>query len=311
MSRAWLRRTPSSFLFAVKLYQKFTHPDMYLGARRRAGLGPVARRFRSVPRGHRAAWPRPAGLAAVLAQFPPSFQRHGPTRARLSRLAARRPRRLSAGGGAAPSSRGATSEPATRQLLSQHRAAWVLIDEPKFESSIRQPLDLVPIAEAPIAYLRLHGRNAAAWWDHAEAEDRYNYPYSAEELSPFAEAARDAAQTIAGADLFQQSLLGQSRGERRGAETRPRPDHSGGLRDEMVERYPELKGVVQTQHGFCRFPTSALHFNVVFLIMSLTAILSTTAMPATTWPMTACLPSRLGLGGFHDVELAVGARRVA
>src|SRR5688572_21658064 len=27
---SWLRRTPPSFLFAVKLYQKFTHPDMYL-----------------------------------------------------------------------------------------------------------------------------------------------------------------------------------------------------------------------------------------------------------------------------------------
>ncbi len=28
MSESWLSRTPSSFTFAVKLYQKFTHPDM-------------------------------------------------------------------------------------------------------------------------------------------------------------------------------------------------------------------------------------------------------------------------------------------
>lgn len=26
----WLRRTPASFQFAVKLYQKFTHPDMFV-----------------------------------------------------------------------------------------------------------------------------------------------------------------------------------------------------------------------------------------------------------------------------------------
>src|SRR5690349_6746275 len=26
----WLRRTPETFVFSVKLYQKFTHPDMYL-----------------------------------------------------------------------------------------------------------------------------------------------------------------------------------------------------------------------------------------------------------------------------------------
>src|SRR5262245_25306358 len=27
---AWLARTPAWFQFSVKLYQKFTHPDMYL-----------------------------------------------------------------------------------------------------------------------------------------------------------------------------------------------------------------------------------------------------------------------------------------
>src|ERR1700733_9993965 len=30
MARQWLARTPASFLFSVKLYQKFTHPDLYL-----------------------------------------------------------------------------------------------------------------------------------------------------------------------------------------------------------------------------------------------------------------------------------------
>jgi len=39
----------------------------------------------------------------------------------------------------------------------------------------------------------LHGRNAAAWWDHDASEDRYNYLYAADELQPFAEAATSAA----------------------------------------------------------------------------------------------------------------------
>src|SRR4051794_33717953 len=30
MSEAWLRRTPPSFTLSVKLFQKFTHPDLYL-----------------------------------------------------------------------------------------------------------------------------------------------------------------------------------------------------------------------------------------------------------------------------------------
>jgi uncharacterized protein YecE (DUF72 family) len=33
------------------------------------------------------------------------------------------------------------------------------------------------------AYVRLHGRNAAKWWKHDEAWERYDYSYSPEELS--------------------------------------------------------------------------------------------------------------------------------
>jgi len=44
--------------------------------------------------------------------------------------------------------------------------------------------------------VRLHGRNAAQWWDHEQAEDRYNYLYSAEELEPFAEAAEVATRLV-------------------------------------------------------------------------------------------------------------------
>jgi uncharacterized protein YecE (DUF72 family) len=192
MSRAWLRRTPSSFLFAVKLYQKFTHPDMYLARDGvqdwdlsrtdfdlfRSGVGPLAESGR---------------LAAVLAQFPASF--HATT------AAADYLDWLLDGLSAYPLAvelrhkSWSDEDAATRQILSRHRAAWVLIDEPKFESSVRQRLDMAAIPEAPLAYLRLHGRNAAAWWDHAESEDRYNYSYSAEELSPFARAAEDAART--------------------------------------------------------------------------------------------------------------------
>ena len=67
-----MTRTPPGFLFAVKLYQKFTHPDMYLARDGvsdwdlsrddfdlfRAGIDPIAAAGR---------------LAAVLIQFPESF----------------------------------------------------------------------------------------------------------------------------------------------------------------------------------------------------------------------------------------------
>jgi uncharacterized protein YecE (DUF72 family) len=40
----------------------------------------------------------------------------------------------------------------------------------------------VAVATGPTAYVRFHGRNAAKWWQHEEAWERYDYTYSDEEL---------------------------------------------------------------------------------------------------------------------------------
>jgi len=44
---------------------------------------------------------------------------------------------------------------------------------------------LPPLAEvtSPTGYIRFHGRNAAKWWEHEYAYERYDYTYSAEELA--------------------------------------------------------------------------------------------------------------------------------
>jgi uncharacterized protein YecE (DUF72 family) len=242
MSAAWVRRTPGSFLFAVKLYQTFTHPEMYLSREGvtnwdvtrdnfdlfRAGIEPIAASGR---------------LGAVLAQFPASFQDSQETRDYLDWLLGG----LAAYPVAVELRHRSWSDAAatTRALLEQHGAAWALIDEPKFKSSVRQPPDAAPIASAPIAYVRLHGRNAAEWWDHASADDRYNYLYSEDELAPFAEAARDAARrerrvlmylnnhfsakAVANATILKRDL----------GQILP-ADYTA----EMIERFPELKGVV-------------------------------------------------------------------
>jgi uncharacterized protein YecE (DUF72 family) len=185
---SWRRRTPSTFLFAIKLFQKFTHPDMYLsktGAANwdlsradvdlfRAGIAPIADADR---------------LAALLIQFPPSFQRGDDTREYLAWL-------LDVFGGYPIAvelrHRSWSDEGAdTTALLDGAGATWALIDEPKFESSVRQAL--APAGRAPLTYVRLHGRNAAAWWDHDESEDRYNYLYSPDEVRTFVEPVRRAA----------------------------------------------------------------------------------------------------------------------
>jgi uncharacterized protein YecE (DUF72 family) len=192
MSAGWLRRTPASFTFAIKLFQKFTHPDMYLarGAQDwdvtradldlfRAGIEPVAAAGR---------------LAAVLAQFPASFHADPDTEGYLEWLLAG----LAQYPVAVELRHKSWSDRAagTRALLAATRATWAVIDEPKFSGSIEQSLDpdaggLSPRDPSPLAYFRFHGRNAAQWWDHPHRDDRYNYLYSAGELEPYAGAARE------------------------------------------------------------------------------------------------------------------------
>jgi uncharacterized protein YecE (DUF72 family) len=40
----------------------------------------------------------------------------------------------------------------------------------------------VAVATGPVAYVRFHGRNAAKWYQHEEAWERYNYAYATAEL---------------------------------------------------------------------------------------------------------------------------------
>jgi uncharacterized protein YecE (DUF72 family) len=69
--------------------------------------------------------------------------------------------------------------------------AWVQIDEPKFSSSIAMAVPLT----ADFTYFRFHGRNAKDWWT-GDAETRYRYLYSAEEISGLAERVKTAAEKV-------------------------------------------------------------------------------------------------------------------
>lgn len=47
----------------------------------------------------------------------------------------------------------------TKAFLEDHTATSVLIDDPRFETSIRQPFEAV----AGLLYFRAHGRNFEKW----------------------------------------------------------------------------------------------------------------------------------------------------
>ena len=256
MTGGWAERTPPGFEFSVKLFQKFTHPRMFRERVARAlpeearddagtidslaqpnradldefrrGIEPLAARGR---------------LGALLAQFPPSFKDDPPSRERLERL-------LRAFGDypvAVELRHRSWSDRIgeTLGLLNAFGGAWVQIDEPKFKFSIRQ--NYLPNIQG-FYYMRLHGRNVQQWWRHDKSEDRYDYLYSADELTEFTETADAArhlvkklylytnnhfsAKSVANAAMIKQQL-----GEPIDGEYPP----------EFAARYPELAGVIRVR----------------------------------------------------------------
>jgi len=231
----WVKRTPADFEFAVKLYQKFTHPNMSIDP------GPVTQADVDAFKGGIEPLAAAGKLGPLLIQFPASFQRSQEAIdyvAWLLKAFADYPLAVEL------RHRSWSDAAATAQLLDEHRAAWVQIDEPKFPSSIRQDLKGAP---ADLYYLRLHGRNAKEWWDHAESEDRYNYFYSAEELQPIADKVRDVRALVKKAYLFLNNhFSAQSVANAVTLKKMLDEPITGRMPAEFVERFPDLAGIVST-----------------------------------------------------------------
>lgn len=231
----WAKRTPKDFEFAVKMFQKFTHPGMSIDP------GPITQADVDAFKGGIDPLAAAGKLGPLLAQFPASFQRTPESVDYLAWLL-----RTFAGYALAVELRHRSWSDAieTSQLLDQHRAAWVQIDEPKFSSSIRQDLKGGP---SDLYYLRLHGRNAGQWWDHAEAEDRYNYFYSGAELEPIAAKVRDIRAMVKKAYLFLNNhFSAQSIANAVTLKKMLDEPVTARLPAEMVERFPDLAGIVST-----------------------------------------------------------------
>ena len=185
VSTSWVKRTPAGFEFAVKLFQKFTHPNLTTDKTPvssedvqafKSGIEPLAAGDR---------------LGPLLAQFPARFKDSPEARDYLNWLLG-----TFADYDVAVELRHKSwsdSGEEVVKLLRQFGSAWTQIDEPKFRLSIRQ--DLKPNA-SDFYYMRLHGRNAAQWWKHTNSEDRYNYLYSEAELKPIADAVKNARDIV-------------------------------------------------------------------------------------------------------------------
>jgi uncharacterized protein YecE (DUF72 family) len=64
------------------------------------------------------------------------------------------------------------------QFLRQNDISYCCVDEPRLPGLPPS----VAWATGPIGYVRFHGRNRQKWWDHKEAQERYDYLYTEGEL---------------------------------------------------------------------------------------------------------------------------------
>jgi uncharacterized protein YecE (DUF72 family) len=236
----WAARTPPRFEFSLKLFQKFTHPEMFAKA---TGADPADLGEADVDEFRAAIDPlADAGkLGALLAQFPASFKNDANARGYLEWLLER-----FRGYSVAVELRHRSwsdDRDATLELLRAFDAAWAQIDEPKFKDSIRQRLTGDPGA---FYYLRLHGRNAAQWWRHEKSEDRYNYAYTAEELKPFADAAGEVSRKVKKAYMYANNhFSAKSVATAAILKHQLGQDVPGEYPETFVEHFPDLKGVVK------------------------------------------------------------------
>jgi uncharacterized protein YecE (DUF72 family) len=240
-TRSWVERTPPAFEFSVKLYQKFTHPEMFTKA---TGADAADLGQADVDEFRRAMDPLAAAgrLGALLAQFPASFKNERNTRSYLEwLLEAFRGYRVAV----ELRHRSFSDDPeGTVGLLAKFGAAWTQIDEPKFRFSIRQTL--LPNVDT-FYYMRLHGRNAQQWWSHEKSEDRYNYLYSPHELAPIASAAKAASREVKKAYVYANNHF-SAKSVANAAQIKQQlgQEVPGEYPEAFVERYPDLKGIVRT-----------------------------------------------------------------
>jgi uncharacterized protein YecE (DUF72 family) len=170
MTRRWGERVAEypAFRFTAKLWQGFTHE------------GQASAQDETAFRQAMAPLHEAGRLGAVLLQFPYRFHHTPANRRYLRRLAEvfrEYPLVLEI-------RHRSWDRVEVYEFLQELQIGFCNIDQPQVSYSI----GLTRVVTSPVGYLRLHGRNAAAWFAEGEAAARYDYRYPSEELQELVEA---------------------------------------------------------------------------------------------------------------------------
>jgi uncharacterized protein YecE (DUF72 family) len=172
-------KVPDSFLFTVKTPQEMTHTrevSAELFTQFTTALQPLIEQKK---------------FGAVLAQFPFSFHNAQPNVDYLKRFS----EHLRDVPTVVEFRDANWLTDKTFALLREQALGFCCVDEPRLKGL------LPPIAQATskVGYVRFHGRNAAKWWQHENAYERYDYTYpnaELEEWTPKIQKLSQLAETV-------------------------------------------------------------------------------------------------------------------
>lgn len=189
LAKLWCRKVAAvnpDFLFTAKLYRAFTHsPLSVMEPTSAASIRPTDEDEIKTREGLDAL-ANEGRLGALLIQFPISFKNTSLNREYLERLLRQfieYPRVVEVRDSS-------WNNPETIASFKDKSVAFCNIDQPLLGKSLA-PTEHVT---APIAYVRLHGRNYSEWFDSDNRNDRYNYLYKERELEGWKDRIENVAE---------------------------------------------------------------------------------------------------------------------
>ena len=178
LAKIWVRRATSvnpDFMFTAKLHRSFTHsPLAVMEPTSAATIKPTDEDERLAREGLDAL-AATGKLGALLIQFPVSFKNTSLNREYVENLLRQfieYPRVVEV-------RHSSWDNPETIRDFEQKNVSFCNIDQPL----IGRSLEATEHVTAPVGYVRLHGRNYDQWFEAEKPHDRYNYLYSAQELT--------------------------------------------------------------------------------------------------------------------------------
>jgi len=217
------------FVFTVKLWRGFTHEVGWTAGdvkTFREGIEPMREAAR---------------LGAILVQYPWSFQNNQENRAALRRLAeAFRGEKL-----ALEIRHVSWNTESALHFISENNLSFANIDQPESKTGITG----TDIRTGPVGYVRMHGRNRAAWFDRDSGRDeKYNYLYSAKELEWWVERVKKISSKVGTTFIIMNNHF-QGKALANSIQIAALLGKKVRIPDPLIYQYPELEKIDRVDSG--------------------------------------------------------------